>query len=198
MNWLVANTPPTRIWINEALLTKTEENNWLEGTIHAVHSIPGQMALFSVLLSNGANISRVPLHWLTTRPSLELLPATEAQLWNNLSYGVVCFVYQHLSGVHTSVKLRSGSVQSGTYLFTIQYWGSRYADGAGPLGNKDCHIIALDSGHLIGYPNNRISWNEPAATTPFSWCGPVPKYKVINEIFSCEKTIEAENDEYHY
>jgi len=196
--WGFANFPPLRVFLNDKQICKSEENNWQQGTVHGVHSLPGSIPTLLVLLDSGVQLARVPFFWCTLRPSVELLPPNESCYWDCLSRGIECVTYEHIAGIQTSVKLRSGKVVTGRYYTTLEWWGSTYADGVGALGSKQGHIILLDSGHIVCMPNNRISWHEPAAVTPFDWCGRVPNIRLLDKQYSCEKNVEGDNETYLY
>jgi hypothetical protein len=190
----IADIPPTRIWMNTGLhLERQVPGSWIQGTAHGVVSVPGQVLQFSVLLDNGAQIGRVPIHWLHTKEYALSNSPWEAQYWNCLSRDIAVHEYSFLSGLEVSLKLRGGAIKKGRYLFTVEFQGGS-ADEAGVLGNKPAHIIRTEGGGIYAYPNNRIAWNEPATVAkPFSWDAP-PQYKLIEKTYSCENFIWADNE----
>jgi hypothetical protein len=80
--------------------------------------------------------------------------------------------------------LKDRSKRSGRYLFTVDWFGSAYAESAGDGGHKCAHVLALDCGCYAALPNNRILWADPATIDrPFA---SAPKYLTNTRIWRVE------------
>lgn len=111
----------------------------------AVASVPGRAVGFHCLLDNGAVYGRLPIHALTwAQPKTKPIEnVSELQLWDAPSEHISCITYDFLKESRCHVLLPSGE-QNGTYMFTLDWWGSSYSESAGALGWK-----CIGSGSLV-------------------------------------------------
>jgi hypothetical protein len=61
---------------------------------------------------------------------------------------------------------RDKVIRKGNYLFTVDWMKTGWSEVAHQ--HKNHHIIALESGPWIAYPNNRLVWHDE------SWIAPNP------------------------
>lgn len=160
----------------------------------AVASVPGRAVGFHCLLDNGAVYGRLPIHALNwAQPKTKPIEnVSELQLWDASSEHVSCIVYDFLKESRCHVLLPSGQ-QNGTYMFTLDWWGSSYAESAGALGWKSAHMIRLDNGYFALQPNNRILWESPAFVKKLE----KPDYALTERVWKCEGGGTT-TDEYFY
>jgi hypothetical protein len=160
------------------------------GVIISVRCMPGQAALFQVLLENGVLRDKLPSHAFLTKPELPKpdLPFHYLQLWNCFSYNFTLLKLNFVGGGPVEVFMKDKKFYSGKYFATIN-WGSNDMNtdlslAEDPMEHKSHHIILLDNGQIALQPNNRIKWSEPSfVTKPFP---EKPDYLVCNEFYNVE------------
>ncbi len=186
MPTLNADIPPLECFVRERYLHNLDagRTGFLPCVAFSVASVPGRAIGFQVMLDCGAAYERVPISALCQRRDVAEEPLEDLELWDCLSYEVAVHEYAFLGGLRCEARKRSGKSEAGRYLFTIDWYASRYADGVGDLGHKAAHVIALDGGNFAALPNNRIRWHEAAfITAPFPRR---PDWQVARTAFSCE------------
>ena len=192
MAYIEGNFFPLKVYVRNEYLYQHEKgfNEFTEGTIISVRCLPGQAALFQVLLNNGVMRDKLPSHALLTKPEIPNsdLPFHYLQIWNCFSYN---FSVHHLSYVYdtrVSVFMKDKKWYEGSYYATIN-WGSNDLNtdlslAEDPMEHKSHHIILLDNGQIALQPNNRIKWSEPSfVTKPFP---EKPDYLVNTDYYNCE------------
>jgi hypothetical protein len=175
-----------------------------EGTIISVRCLPGQAALFQVLLNNGVMRDKLPSHALLTTDNLPEtdLPFHFLQIWNCFSYNFTLTQLSYVFDSPVEVYMKDKKWYNGTYYATIN-WGSGDINtdislAEDPMEHKSHHIILLDNGQIALQPNNRIKWSEPSfVTKPFP---EKPDYMVNKEYFNCEgfEKWQTEDSEYMF
>jgi len=154
-------------------------------TVFGVSSLLGRALGFHVLIhSTGAAIWRLPISALCHKEEAASRRHDDLQLWDCFSYELAVTAFSHLEGRRCMVILKDGTKAEGRYLFTVDWYGSSYAESAGDSGHKCAHIIALDEGNYAAQPNNRILWADPALIEePFKT---IPDYKTNTHEWRCE------------
>jgi hypothetical protein len=141
--------------------------------------MPGQAALFQVLLENGVLRDKLPSHALLTEPELPDpdLPFHYLQIWNCFSYNFTVLQLSYLYDTPVEVYMKDRKFHSGVYCATIN-WGANDHNMDITLAEDPLeHQIALQ-------PNNRIKWSEPSfVTKPFP---EKPDYLVNKDFYNCE------------
>jgi hypothetical protein len=186
MPTLNADIPPIECLIRERYLYNLDDkrNAYLPCIVFSVASVPGRALGFQVMLDCGAIYERVPISALCRGVGTREEPLEDLQLWDCLGYDVAVHEYGYLSGLRCQAIKRSGQAELGRYLFTVDWYGSRYADGVGDLGHKAAHVIALDGGNFAALPNNRLRWQEAAFITASFPAR--PDWQVARVAHSCE------------
>ena len=82
---------------------------------------------------------------------------------SNISDKISSVEFDFLRRLSCDVLLKSKKLERGTYRFTIDYEGQGDLSDT-PNEHKCAHIIELDSGHLVAYPNNRVIFNDSSLT----------------------------------
>lgn len=169
---------------------KKGHGEFTEGVIISVRCMPGQAALFQVLLDNGVMRDKLPSHALLTEPELPDpdLPFHYLQIWNCFSYRFTLTQLSYVYDTNVDVYMKDRQWHRGTYYATIN-WGSNDINtditlAEDPLEHKSHHIILLDNGQIALQPNNRVRWYEPSFVT--KEFPSKPDYLVNNAWFNCE------------
>jgi hypothetical protein len=149
------------------------------GVVHTVVCIEGRALSFNILLDNGANYSRAPIHALRLTETAPEGNLTEQQPWDCLAD--TCQVYE--SPVLTGLRVTMKNGKQGVCLFTIDYPATGWA--ALPDQHKEHHLIHGDDGLLYAMPNNYLCWHEKALGPKFTWDNP-PRLRRNEQIWSAE------------
>ena len=192
MAYIEHNFFPLKVFVrNEYLYQHTKgHGEFTPGIIISVRCMPGQAALFQVLLENVALRDKLPSHALLTEPKTPNpdLPFHFLQLWNCFSYNFTVMSLSYLYDTPVEVYMKDHKFYKGNYFGTIN-WGSNDLNtdltlAEDPKEHKSHHIILLENGQIALQPNNRIKWSEPSfVTKPFP---EKPDYLVCNEWYNCE------------
>lgn len=154
--------------------------------VFGLASIPGRAVLFHVMTARGAQFARLPVSALYHRPDAPALPLDVVQLWDCFSHEVSVHAFGFLAGLRCRALLRDGRWYPGEYMFTVDWFGSPSAEGAGDLGHKNAHMLRLDNGCFALQPNSRIFWREAAfITDPFGE-DERPDYLTNTHVWRCE------------
>ena len=178
--------PSFDCWVRAEYLYNLESHKgeFVQARAFGISSIQGRAIGFHVLDERGACIWRLPINSLVTNKNAPDLPLDHLELWDCFSYQVSVTEFDHLSGRRCQAILKDASKHEGRYKFTVDWYGSEYAEGVGDSGHKCAHIIDLDNGCLCALPNNRILWADPGIIEkPFE---KRPDYKTNTHIFSVE------------
>ena len=101
MAYIEHNFFPLKVFVRNEYFYQNKKGHgeFTEGVIVSVRCMPGQAALFQVLLNNGVMRDKLPSHALLTKPKLPEvdLPFHYLQIWNCFSYN---FSLLHLSYVY--------------------------------------------------------------------------------------------------
>lgn len=182
----IADIPHIDCWVRKEYLYNLESHHgeFEKGVAFGIRSIQGQALLFCVMMDNGAQVWNLPISALITKKDAPDIPLDYLQLWGMLGYDVSVHEFGFLSGARCRVVLKDRTTHDGTYLFTLDNFGSQYSETYGELGHKSFTIIELDSGCLVAQPNNRVLWANPSfIAKPFSI---VPDYTINTHIWNPE------------
>lgn len=192
MAYIEHNFFPLKVFLrNEYLYQGTKgHGEFTPGVVISVRCMPGQAALFQVLLENGVLRDKLPSHALLTEPKSPNpdLPFHYLQIWNCFSYNFTLIHLSYLYDTPVEVYMKDKNFYKGNYYGTIN-WGSNDFNtdlslAEDPLEHKSHHIILLENGQIALQPNNRIKWFEPSfVTKPFP---EKPDYLVNKDYYNCE------------
>jgi len=183
---------PLKVFVRNEYMYQFKKGygEFTEGVIISVRCMPGQAALFQVLLENGVMRDKLPSHALLTEPELPNpdLPFHYLQIWNCFSYRFTLTQLSYVYDTNVDVYMKDRQWHKGTYYATIN-WGSNDINtditlAEDPLEHKSHHIILLDNGQIALQPNNRVRWYEPSFVT--KEFPSKPDYLVNNTWFNCE------------
>ena len=140
--------------------------------IFGICSVPNRALTFHVLLENGAQYARVPLHALTHLPRVDTpLPLSALEAWDCFGVELAVHTYAYLAERDVEVRLSgpcTGQTMRGRYCCTVDWYANGYSDT--PDQHKCAHLIALDNGQFAAMPNNRLRWYDASFT---DWAQPI-------------------------
>lgn len=152
MPTLNADVPVWDCWLRQEFLYDGElsDGTCQRVTVFGVSSLQGRALGFHVMVhATGAVIWRLPIHALCARLEADALELEQCQLWDCFSYELSVTEFGHLDGRRCKVWLRGGVEAEGRYRFTVDWYGSAYAENAGDSGHKCAHVIELDDGNYV-------------------------------------------------
>jgi len=192
MAFLVANLPPTKVYIKKEYLYDHEKGHGelIEGVWITAKSIQGRVLYFETYLPEYAALyDKLPISAFVNSPDIkDNIDLEELQLWDAFSYDVAVIEKTSLAGVRCKYLAPSKKWYYGEYLFTIDNChadsntlNTSYSEV--PEEHKSFNILELDNGHFAAQPNNRVLFYDksltPAKTLP-------PDFKVSTEYYSVE------------
>ena len=180
---LIATPPPIKVFVRKEFLYNFTKGHgeFIEGTWVSIKSIKNKALLFETLLSNGSLYDKLPINAFCLTKKSNPLSLSNSQLWDNLSYNITVIEKELLKKMSCKVMMKDKVVRTGTYLFTIDYWGSSTLAET-PQEHKSQNIIALDDGSLIAYPNNRILFQDASLV----WDNEMPDWIASQQEWICE------------
>ena len=179
MSFLV-DTPYTSCYVRNEFLFDEQSGHgeFTSGYVFGFRAEPHRVPMFQVMLENGAQWARVPVHMICSKPCDPL--SLELSVWWD-SYSRHCTVHEFSFLRDHSVKCygRDKETRYGNYLFTIDWGTGGWSEI--PDQHKNHHIIALETGQWVAYPNNRLIWTDDSWIKPqpnFTWKSPSRIYSV--------------------
>jgi len=206
MAFLVANLPPTKVYVKKEYLYDHEKGHGelVEGVWVTVKSIQGRALYFETYLPEyGALYDKLPISAFVTSPDIkDSLGLEELELWDAFSYHITVIEKKNL-GERCKYLAPSKKWYYGKYLFTID---SCHADtnilnvsySEVPEEHKSFNILELDNGHYAAQPNNRCLFYEKSMT-PSKMLQ--PDFKVSTKYYSVEgesKWTAGDDTNYFY
>ena len=131
MSTLVANLPPTKVWVHKHALRdyKDPQDQWTLGYWVTIKSIPGRGFYFETYLPEyGALYDKLTIDafrvWdpdYPKAPNIEDKPldVEDLQFWNAFDYGVTVIEKNLIGNMEFRVRPRSGGELIAKYLFTV-------------------------------------------------------------------------------
>ena len=206
MAFLVANVPPTKVYVKKQYLYDHEKGHgeFVEGVWVSCKSIQGRALYFETYLPQyGALYDKLPISAFVTKPTDVDLELEELQLWDAFSYHLAVVEKASISGVRCKYLAPSKKWYYGEYLFTID---NAHADtnilnvnySEVPEEHKSFNILELENGHFAAQPNNRVIFYDKSLTPakPLQ-----PDFKVSTKYYSVEnksKWTAGDDNNYHY
>jgi hypothetical protein len=183
---LNADIPRFQCFVRKEFLYDQQRGHgeFMDCVVFGIASIPGRALGFHALLSDGAQVARIPIHALAHHREAKSFPVDNLQLFDCFAYQVSVHEFSFLSGLRCRTVLKDGNWYEGQYLFTIDWYGNIESESAGDLGHKNAHFLKLDNGNFAAQPNNRILWAEPSfIAKPFQ---ERPDYLTQTRVWKCE------------
>ncbi len=158
MSLLIADTPLLEAYVRNEFFYdgQKDKKGFTYCYIFGFRAEPIRALTFQIMTEQGAQWARVPIHMLCWK-ECEALPLDVCLWWDCYGYEFAVHEFNYLRGHTVSTYGRDTKVRKGTYRFTIDWIGGM---GEIPNQHKQHHVIALESGQFIAYPNNRLLWHD--------------------------------------
>jgi hypothetical protein len=185
---LIGETPYIPCYVRNEFFHNEEVGfgygQFTKAVVFGFRAEPGRVPMFQVMLENGAQWARVPIHMLVSQPCSPL-PLELTCWWDCYGYEFSIISFPFLKEHRVEAIGRDKKHRKGTYLFTIDWMKTGWSEI--PDQHKNHHVIVLDSGQWIAYPNNRLIWSDD------SWINPLTerpkKWKTPTKTYSVERTL---------
>jgi len=177
---LLGETPYTPCYVRNEFLFDEQKGfgEFTPAIVFAFRAEPSRVPMFQVMLESGAQWARVPVHMICSKPC-EPLPLEQTCWWDSYGYEFSVVALPFLKNHSVTALGRDKVIREGNYLFTVDWMKTGWSEIADQ--HKNHHVIALDSGQWIAYPNNRLVWHDNAWITPApnkEWQTPTRDYFV--------------------
>ena len=175
------NLPPIGVYVRNKFThfeNDPEYNGKTWGRLIGVRSLQNQAMQFQVLLETGALFTGLPAHAICFEedaPDRELI---DCQMWDSISSEIQIIQFDTLLYMPCNLKLESGELIKGEYLFTIDHIGNQDLS-RDPTEWKMFHVIKSEEGNMHLYPQYRLQFLDNALCSKNE--NPLPNYK-YNEI----------------
>ncbi len=94
------------------------------GVVFAFRAEPARVPMFSVMLENGAQWARVPIHLMCSTPC-DPLPLEQSCWWDSYGYEFTVVALPFLKNHSVTALGRDGIIRAGNYLFTVDWMQTR-------------------------------------------------------------------------
>ena len=171
------DTPYVSAFVRAEFLHNHEAGagKFYEATVFGFRAEPARVPCFQVMLAAGAQWARVPIHALCSKACAPLSVELSCW-WDCYGYNAQVHEFAFLKNHRVEALGRDKTVRKGRYLFTIDWVKDGWSET--PDQHKNHHVIALDDGPWIAYPNNRLLWTDPSWIKPEleAWKSPTKSY----------------------
>jgi len=147
---------------------------------------------FHVLLQDGAQFARIPLHAIVHDAGAPLMPLGELALWDCFGDEFTVTEFDFLRAMEVTAFLPSGE-QRGVYVCSFDWLNNGYSDA--PDQHKTMHLIELENGCYALQPNNRLRWADLSFVKPFKV---TPRYRTNTHAWYAEEAFEVKDPELFY
>ena len=200
MTTLVANLPPTKVWVRREYLRdlRDGEGEYTLGYWVTCKSLTGRALYFETYLTEyGALYDKLPIsaflswdpdHPHKPEPPKPDLPLTDLQFWNGFDTGLTVVEKNLIFNMDFEVMTRDNGIMKGTYLFTIDNYHAHRNEpdfyfAESPDEHKSHNIIELENGQIGAFPNNRCRMTDPSLSNHNL---KTPDFKVSTRYFNVE------------
>lgn len=154
-----ANLPPLQINVHNNFIL-TEASGTSEGTLVGVRALMNQALQFTVLLSDGALYTGLPINALTrNKDTFTILPLGLAQAFDCIGSDIEVITFDLLRYMNCRLKTFTNVFYDCKYLFSLDF---KDQDGLArhPVQWKQYHILENSDGNLMCYPQYRIQFKD--------------------------------------
>ena len=182
---LLGDTPYIQCFVRNEFLfdEKRGHGEFTAAVAFAFRAEPARVPMFQVMLNSGAQWARVPIHMICSKPCNPPLPIEQSCWWDSYGYEFTVVALPFLKNHAVTALGRDGKIRRGNYLFTVDWMNGGWAEV--PDQHKNHHVIALEAGPWIAYPNNRLVWHDLSWITPApnkEWQTPTRSYSVEGSV----------------
>lgn len=157
----LADTPYIPGYVRNEFLHDQQEGHgsFSACVVFGFRAEPARVPMFQIMLDNGAQWARIPIHALCSKPC-DPLPLEIVCWWDSFSRHCTVHQFDFLIGHRVEGLGRDKEMRPGKYLFTVDWCNGGWSEISDQ--HKNHHIIELDAGPWIAYPNNRLYWKDPS------------------------------------
>ena len=195
MSYLVANIPPTEVFIRKEFLYDFEKGfGEYEPCIWVtIKSIRGQaFRIESYLPQYGALYDKLPLSAYVSRNTdldpEEFVSLDMLQIWDCFSHDITVIKKSFLNNLTAKFYAKNKQWYFGDYMFTVDNGApdpntldTTYSEW--PEDHKSFNFIMLDNGQFAAQPNNRTIFLDAASNPPTLQ---FPDFKVCTKVYKVE------------
>lgn len=159
-----ANLQPMGVYVRNKFLYNEDHKDYdgkTWGRLIGVRSLQNQAMQFQVLLNTGALFTGLPAHAICFEEDAPDRTLIDCQMWDSISSSIQVIKFDTLLYMPCSLKLDSGELVKGEYLFTIDHVGDVDLSRC-PTEWKMFHVIKSDEGNIHLYPQYRIQFLDNA------------------------------------
>jgi hypothetical protein len=156
--------PPIGVYVRNHFLFSEASGHgqFTYGHLIGVRALQNQALQFLVLLENGALFTGLPAHAICFEEGAKERSLLDCQMWDNISSSIDVIQLSTMLYMPCTVKLEdSKEIVSGQYLFSIDYVGDSDFS-RNPIHWKMLHVIKLDEGNMVCYPQYRVQFRDTA------------------------------------
>lgn len=155
-----ANLPPLQIHVYNSFILEDNSHETSEGTLVGVRALTNQALQFTVLLTDGALYTGLPINALTkNKNSIAILPLSLAQAFDCIGSDIEIITFDLLRYMKCSLKTFTNVMYDCKYLFTIDF-KDQNGLARHPVQWKQYHILENSDGNLMCYPQYRIQFKD--------------------------------------
>jgi hypothetical protein len=177
------NLPPLQIYVHNSFLFENGTGT-SEGTLIGVRSLMNQAFQFTVLMSDGALYTGLPINALTRKKENNtILPIQEAQAYDCIGSSIEVITFDVLRYMKCKLKTFFNILHNCYYLFTIDFIDENGL-ARHPVQWKQFHVLENTDGNLMCYPQYRIQFKDGAFC--FDSDKDLPRYKYNETIHLAE------------
>ena len=174
------DTPYTPCFIRNQFFFDEQEGHgeFTHGFVFGFRAEPQGVPVFQVMLENGAQWARVPVHMICSKPC-DPLPLDICVWWDSFGRCSTVHQFNFLKNMPVDCYGRDKITRRGNYIFTIDWAKDGWSEI--PDQHKNHHIISLNTGQWVAYPNNKTIWPDASWIKPdvnFKWKSPSKSYSV--------------------
>jgi len=175
--------PPLKVFVRNKFthhVDSPEYNNMEHGRLIGIRSLSNQAMQFTVLLETGALFTGLPANAICFSEDAPDRGLIDCQMWDSISSTVQYVQFETLLYMPCNLKLHSGEMIKGEYLFTIDHVGKEDLS-RDPTEWKMFHCIKSEEGNLHLYPQYRLQFLDEALCTDSNES--LPRYTYNTKIY---------------
>ena len=187
------NIPYILAYVRNTYLYNLEDVKGVtECYIFGVKCVLNKPLSFHCQLDNGAVFWGLPISAFVNRRDYASIEGTEASVidellwWNCQSSDCDVTTFHYLTGSNATLKTRSGEIQEGSYIFTVDDFVDNRKVNLGYSEDPDSkcfHVFSCYDGWFRAFPNDKIRWFNPNFVDRSL---EIPKYKAYQQDLRAE------------
>jgi len=150
---MAIDIPPFKTYVRSEYLYDFKEGfgYFVPATVIAISSYPGDYLSFHILADDDRIFDKIPIAALSNSKTAPKLSNDDVNITKCVDKDIVVYQIDYLLNLNLCKVLRQdGNLwQIGNYLFTIEWINTK----------QSVHLIELEEGNYILWPNELLSWN---------------------------------------